>query len=85
MSPYFKCQIVYSSSIIVDAAGDGEISPVDGPEESVLGSLDNIFRSVKDFDQVPLLSAQELARGLLASCNFLLSFTISSLYSSLPL
>ena len=40
------------SSIIVEG---GEITPVDGPETSVLGSLDNIFRSVKDFDQVPPL------------------------------
>ena len=40
-------------SIIVDAAGDdGEISPIDGPESSLLGSIDNVFRSVKDFDQV---------------------------------
>ena len=49
-------------SIILDAAEGGEISPVDGPESSVLGSLDNIFRSVKDFDQVPFSICK--ARGV---------------------
>jgi hypothetical protein len=38
-------------SIIVDAAGDGEIGPDDGPGASIIGSIDNVFKSVKDFDQ----------------------------------
>ena len=46
------------SSIIVEG---GEITPVDGPETSVLGSLDNIFRSVKDFDQVSPLPIHVVA------------------------
>ena len=37
-------------SVIIEAAGTGSES-ADGPGPSILGSIDNIFRAVKDFDQ----------------------------------
>ena len=31
--------------------GIGGVTPVDGPAPSILGSLDNIFESIKEYDQ----------------------------------
>ena len=33
------------------SVGIGGVTPVDGPSPSILGSIDNIFQSVKEYDQ----------------------------------
>ena len=35
--------------------GIGGVTPVDGPAPSILGSIDNIFKSIKDYDQYQCL------------------------------
>ena len=37
---------------VVIEAGDGDITPADGPDgPSLIGSVDNVFKAVKDYDQ----------------------------------
>ena len=37
------------------SVGIGGVTPVDGPAPSILGSIDNIFQSVKEYDQYQCL------------------------------
>jgi hypothetical protein len=44
---HYKLRLFFTySSIIVDAPG-----AEDGPGPSVIGSVDNVFKAIKDFDQ----------------------------------
>ena len=37
---------------MIEAGDGGGITPVDGPDgPSVIGSIDNVFKAVKDYDQ----------------------------------
>ena len=47
-APISSADAVNPSSPLV---GIGGVTPVDGPSPSILGSIDNIFQSIKDYDQ----------------------------------
>ena len=51
-APISNVDAVKPSSPIL---GIGGVTPIDGPAPSILGSLDNIFQSVKDYDQYQCL------------------------------
>lgn len=46
---------ISSSDAAKPSVGIGGVTPVDGPAPSILGSIDNIFHSVKEYDQYQCL------------------------------
>ena len=46
---------ISSADAAKPSVGIGGVTPVDGPAPSILGSIDNIFQSVKEYDQYQCL------------------------------